>query len=171
LLLQFDVLSKPIQIYHLPWLIYQWLSVVEVCNNVAYSHRPLNVVGSLGPTCGRFHQITTGFMIQGSDLRDTMELVVVQFFVYHTNPSTVVSQKKKLRYIEHVGPGVVSTANSGPNTNGIQFFITTNRTSYINGRHAVFGTVEDGWDLVILIQSYGTDPCGKLLLLLLVSHI
>jgi cyclophilin family peptidyl-prolyl cis-trans isomerase len=108
-----------------------------------------------------------GFMIQGSDLRDTMELVVVQFFVYRTNPSTVVSQKKKLRYIEHVGPGVVSTANSGPNTNGIQFFITTNRTSYLNGRHAVFGTVEDGWDLVKLIQSYETNHCGKLFILLL----
>jgi len=51
-------------------------------------------------------------------------------------------------------------ANAGPHTNSSQFFITTGRTSHLDGRHVVFGTVVDGYDVVKLIEMVGT-PSGK----------
>ncbi len=51
-------------------------------------------------------------------------------------------------------------ANAGPNTNGSQFFITTVQTSWLNGRHTVFGRVTEGLDVVKKIESYGS-PSGQ----------
>ena len=58
--------------------------------------------------------------------------------------------------LKHVGPGILSMANAGPNTNGSQFFLTFTSTPHLNGAHVVFGKVVDGMEMLSKIEAVGS---------------
>lgn len=94
-----------------------------------------------------FHRIIEGFVIQGGDPTGTGR----------GGPGYSIDDEFAPG-LSHTGEGILSMANAGPNTGGSQFFVTLAATPWLDGKHAIFGRVTDGMDVVREIGDVDTGP-------------
>ena len=101
-----------------------------------------------------FHRVIEQFMIQGGcpNSKDPMSRSAGT-----GGPGWKIPCETSALNMLHDRPGILSMANSGPNTGGSQFFLTTVATPWLNGGHAIFGEVVEGMDVVKTIED-----CRKL---------
>ena len=123
------------------------------------SGKPLHFKGST------FHRIIPGFMAQGGDFTHGSGIGGESIY-----GAKFPDENFKHR---HTGPGLLSMANAGPNTNGSQFFLTFVATPHLDGNHVVFGKVVDGMDMLGKMEAAGSmsgrtrmpvwiEDCGEL---------
>ena len=115
-------------------------------NGTGKSGKPLHYKGSI------FHRVIPQFMLQGGDI--THKNGFGGESIYGAKFEDESFEGKAGR---HTGPGCLSMANAGPNTNGSQFFICTANTPWLDGAHVVFGKVISGLDIVHEVEKHGSQ--------------
>lgn len=112
----------------------------ELCQKHAFQNCP-------------FHRIIPGFMIQGGDFTNGNG----------TGGYSIYGEKfpDENFQLKHDRPGLLSMANSGPDTNGSQFFITLDAQPHLDNKHVVFGSVKQGMDVVRAMEAVPTDQTDQ----------
>ena len=126
-----------------PKTVQNFVSLCTGERGVGQLGKPLSFKGSI------FHRVIPQFMLQGGDFTNANG----------TGGESIYGEKfpdENFKFA-HDSPGVLSMANSGPNTNGSQFFITTIKTDWLDGKHVVFGRVVEGLEVVRKVEAQGSQ--------------
>ena len=99
------------------------------------------------------HRVIKNFMLQGGDILNGNGTGSISIYGNQFNDENFIKKHDK--------PGLLSMANSGPNTNGSQFFITTVPTPHLDGKHVVFGEVVRGIEHIRKFENLPTDASDK----------
>lgn len=121
-------------------------------NFLAFADRGVNGKTYSGSV---FHRVIKSFMIQGGDVLNGDGTGSISKFGGRFD-----DEQNGLK-LKHSTPGLLSMANSGPDTNGSQFFITTVPTPWLDGKHVIFGKVLEGMEVVRTVEATQVDSRSR----------